>query len=461
MRQIWKRTSTVTMCMALSFLIWESAAWAAEKPAETPSELEPLDRQQQDDSDKETSQDAPSAEPATDDQKKQDSDKNISENTPSAEQAAGDQEKEKKDNEAGKKILEWFKRINFSGDLRYRFEMIDEAGKDFRYRNRLRARLGVLANIYGGVDVGIGFGGGNSEDPVSTNQTLGEAFSTKPLWLDLAYVDWHPDFAEGLHLIGGKMRNVFYRFSTTELLWDPDLRPEGIALTYKNRFGSLEPFFNSSLYWVEERSDSKNSLLLGAQAGLTAIFLAGKLHFTAGAAYYDYTAIKGYPPYFKGNDGNGNTLDEIPHDNDTPDDPEDDTITYVYVNDYNEVNLFAQIGGKIKRFPWAVFGDFVINVAAADENIGWAAGASFGHLKEALDFKFRYYYRVVEADAVVGLFNDSDFNGGSTDARGHEANFALQIVKNIQFALTYFYNQSPLDDMKRYQRGQIDFKFRF
>ncbi|MCP4198820.1 MAG: hypothetical protein GY762_16875, partial [Proteobacteria bacterium] len=100
MRQKWKRTSSVAMGMALSFLIWESAARSAEKSA----------------------------------------DEEAPEDTPSKTQQKDDLEKEKKDKEAAKKILEWFKRIKFSGDLRYRLEMIDETGKDFRYRNRLRAR---------------------------------------------------------------------------------------------------------------------------------------------------------------------------------------------------------------------------------------------------------------------------------------------------------------------------------
>jgi hypothetical protein len=152
---------------------------------------------------------------------------------------------------------------------------------------------------------------------VSTNQTLGDAFATKPLWLDIAYVDWHPDFAKGLHLIGGKMKNVFFRVEKTELLWDPDIRPEGVALTYNNRFGALEPFFNSSVYWVEVRNDDTNSLLLGAQAGLKASFLGEKLTFLAGAGYHDFTAIKGYPPYYDLDDGHGNSLDEITDDNGT------------------------------------------------------------------------------------------------------------------------------------------------
>jgi hypothetical protein len=127
------------------------------------------------------------------------------------------------------------------------------------------------------------------------------------------------------------------------------------------------------------------------------------------------------------------------------------------------VNAFAAIGGKIRQFPWAVFGDFVINPVASDDNIGWLVGASFGKLKKPLDFFLRYYYRDVQSDAVVGLLNDSDFNGGATDGRGHEVNFSFQIVKYIQFALTYIYNRTPLDNPRStaYQRGQIDFKFKF
>ena len=50
------------------------------------------------------------------------------------------------------------------------------------------------------------------------------------MWIDLAYFDWHPERVEGLNVIGGKMENPFYAPGKTELLWDGDLRPEGVAL---------------------------------------------------------------------------------------------------------------------------------------------------------------------------------------------------------------------------------------
>lgn len=460
MSRKWKCIAVAAMVMGLSIPTMEGAALAQEPSAGMKVE-----------------DTAPVAESSTE-VKVEDTapaeDKSVEEKVESAAQENKDKEaKKSEDKKAAEKALEWFKRIKFSGDLRYRNELIQNSGKEFEHRMRLRARLYIDVNIYTGLNAVVGIGTGNSDDPVSTNQTLGEAWTSKPLWLDMVYIDWHADYLKGWRLIGGKMKNVNFCIEKTELLWDPDIRPEGLALTYKDRFGAFEPFFNGTAYWVEIRSDDRNSLLLGAQAGLKVTILNGKLYFLAGAGYHDFIAVKGYRPYYldkaEGKDLSPEEYQELVNDGyfgnslDPVEDDEGNIVDVAYANDFNELNTFAGIGGKIRQFPWAVFGDFVINTAASDENIGWLAGASFGKLKNALDFKFRYYYRWVQADAVVGLFNDSDFNHGATDGQGHEVNFGLQIVKNIQFALTYIYNRSPIANPRStaYQRGQIDFNFKF
>ena len=61
----------------------------------------------------------------------------------------------------------------------------------------------------------------------------------------------------------------------------------------------------------------------------------------------------------------------------------------------------------------------------------------------------------------MGILNDSDFNHGSTDGKGHEINFALQLAKRVVFAATYFYNHAPLEDPEPYHRAQFDLKMKF
>jgi hypothetical protein len=375
---------------------------------------------------------------------------------------AADKKADKQAETAEKKPLPWWERIRFIGDFRYRFEWIDEAGKDGRYRNRIRARFGPVVKVWDGLDVGIIVGTGNSDDPVSTNQTLGDALSTKPFWLDQAYIHWHPPQAKGFHLKAGKMKYAFHQVGKSELMWDPDLRPGGFEANYRRRFGQVEPFITSAGYWIEERKNESDTWLVGGQAGIKVSFLDDRVYFLVGAGQYYYTSLKGNEPLHYPDDGRGNTLNEfLVDDNETPDDDNDDVYRYEYDTGFNETETFLEVGGKIVRLPWSVFGSFVINTAAGDDNMGWLAGATLGKCKKALDFQFRYQYKLQQPDSVVGIMTDSDFIGGGTDGRGHEGNFSFQIVKGLKLGLTYFYNETPLSTLGRYQRGQLDILVKF
>ncbi len=72
-------------------------------------------------------------------------------------------------------------------------------------------------------------------------------------------------------------------------------------------------------------------------------------------------------------------------------------------------------------------------------------------------------YEDVEADAVIGTFNDSDFGGGGTDAAGHILKASYKLAKGVALAATYI-----LSDVDRfqgtehdYQRLQLDVQFSF
>jgi len=124
----------------------------------------------------------------------------------------------------------WPDRIKIDGDFRYRFESIDLEGSDVRTRNRIRARTNIKAQVSNNIEVGFGLATGG-DDPVSTNQTLGEGGSSKEVNLNLAYVDWQA--TDGLHLLAGKFKNPLTRVGGQALVWDGDWTPEGLALKYQ------------------------------------------------------------------------------------------------------------------------------------------------------------------------------------------------------------------------------------
>ncbi|MEJ2705490.1 MAG: putative porin [Sedimentisphaerales bacterium] len=348
--------------------------------------------------------------------------------------------------------LRWLENVKISGDLRYRFESIDEqSGGDWKAgvnRNRIRARLGLEAKVNDEWGLGFRLATGTG-DPVSTNVDLDKSFSEKDIWIDRAFFTWHPAAMKGFDLVGGKMANPFYAVGHNQLIWDHDLNPEGLAARYQ------EPLSDSSMlsisgggFWVERASDTS---LWGLQSYVTHK-LRNDDYLMAGASYYDYGNIEGqgdlYTPWAGGATPKwwGNTFNGTPA---------------VFANDYNLIEGFAEYGFEVGATPVSLFGDYVYNTAASDKNTGWLAGFTFNETEDPGSWAFRYDYRDLDADAVVGQFNDSDFIGGGTNGKGHLLGLTYQLAKNVQAGLTYYLDKKKDSYEDKYHRLQADLLLKF
>lgn len=352
--------------------------------------------------------------------------------------------------------LKWVEKIKLYGDFRYRYEMIDEEGSDNRNRNRIRARLGLTAKINDDIDTGFRLATSelwgddeDSGDPVSTNQTLDDAFSKKSIWLDLAYFNWHPAGIPGLNVYGGKMENPFYRVGGNQLIFDSDLTPEGIAVQYTRDFTEQTSWFvNAGGFYVDEVKSGADTSLWGAQGGLKHTF-EDKSYILGGASFYCFGNIQDHGAFvtdsgvdkFFGNSNTGNGG--------------------FYLNDYDLTELFGEYGFNLGQTPTAVFANYVQNgVADSSEDTGWLVGGKFGKCKDPGSWELSYDYRDLEADAVVGAFSDSDFIGGGTNGKGHRFGAVYQLAKNTQAGLTYFLDEKG-SDSHDYDRLQVDLMFKF
>lgn len=335
---------------------------------------------------------------------------------------------------------EWVDKISMKGDFRYRHEWIDEAGKDTRDRQRIRARLYIDAQVTDTVKVKTGLATG-SDDPVSTNETLDNGFSTKDIKLDQAYFEWTPESAGGLAVWGGKMKMPFEAPEKSDLVWDGDLSPEGLALLFRS---DDSPFFATlSGLWVDEKSSADDAFLYGAQAGLQ---FKGDVTFTLGASYYTYTEAKGFAPYYDPMVAFGNKVD----------------MDGNYINDFDIMEAFIAAKTKLGDLPFAIYAHYVTNGDADDDDTGYLAGFSLGSAKDAGQWAFKYNYRKLEANAVVGAFTDSDSGGGGTDIKGHKIGLEIGLAKNWTAGITYFMNDKKISTSSvDYDRGQIDLVFKY
>lgn len=336
--------------------------------------------------------------------------------------------------------VSWAERMRWSGDFRYRYETIAEENNPDRNRNRIRARILMQADVSDTMQVGIGLASG-SDDPVSTNQTLGGGGSHKPISLDLAYFEWSG--LSDTRILGGKFKNELYRAGGNAMLWDSDWRPEGATLVYDD--GTLFALGLGS--WLESDSNKpQQEFSYGAQAGIH-LQIGTDAKLTAGAGYYHVNSA-GKGSFYGDDDFFGNSYDPV-------------SGTYLY--NYYEVEGFAQVDFHLLDYPTTLFADYVHNLDADENNTGYALGFQFGAAKAKGTWQFGYTYEKLEADAVFGLVTDSDFGGGGTNAKGSIFTGAYAFHDNWNFATTYFLNQVNIDsgDSDDYNRLQLDLNFKF
>lgn len=351
------------------------------------------------------------------------------------------------------KAAEWASKLSWKGDFRYRHENVnpEEAVAD-QDRQRLRARFGFVAKINDQLSATVQLAtGGGSNDPRSTNQTLGTGFDRKQIALDQAFVDWKA--AEGVNVLVGKMPLSFTR--TTSLLWDGDIMPEGGAVKYSNG-----PFFaNAFGYWLSERSAATDSTLLGGQFGFTSTVGAAKL--TGAAAYFDVGAIQDSvtatpggcttafnTTFFGGAQGNTTrTVSGCPR----------------LANDFNMVQVIGQAEFKLGANPLVLFADFMQNQEAEDLDTAYSLGLTFGRASAPKSWEFGYAYQVVEKDAQFGQFVDSDFGGGVTDTEGSVFKMGFAPLSGWTLNGTYFMNKRFVDvgTERDYKRWQLDMNYKF
>ena len=110
------------------------------------------------------------------------------------------------------------------------------------------------------------------------------------------------------------MKNPFAKpVGNSDLIWDGDIRPEGIATTYKRQLSdgvTLQAAAGG--FWVEERSSDVDSSLWGGQLALKAnIPCVEKGYAKVGGSYLNYGNIEAQGPFDATGGGNslGNTVD--------------------------------------------------------------------------------------------------------------------------------------------------------
>lgn len=336
----------------------------------------------------------------------------------------------------------FLKVLKAKGDLRLRHEIKDKDGsaqvsvERFRFRYNLDLALGDNMVLETAVSSG-------RDNPTSGNEDFVDGeyifdYFADTLKLDIADVKYSIDKNSWLRV--GKSKHHIYRPIKTQLVWDNDIRLEGVNYGYKDDNTMIRLGANR-VHREVDQAGSKDINMFIAQYVNTQKLDNSKLNL--GAAYYLYDGVKGNTtPYGK---AKGNSVDG----------------SDLYTEDYGILETFAEVKYKdVMGMPFKTAVTLAYNTEASDDNFGYDVSAELGATKNVGDWKAAVTYRDIQKDAVFGAHNDSDFSGGGTDSKGYFFKTKYKFAKNVDVA--GWWNWSKLGDSETdYHRTQLDVILKF
>ena len=270
-----------------------------------------------------------------------------------------------------------------------------------RDRFRLRVRFGAQMDLDDGFTFGLRIATGETDSPVSANQTFGYAnggqggdFSRYAIWLDRAFVRYEIGGTPSKDLVLnlGRTDNPF--FAPSELIWFDDLGFDGFSASGRYQVNSnvtpfatmgAFPIFNTELNFSSDRPSkfsSEDKYLLAAQAGSS---FTWDHDFSAkvAAAYYVFENVEGklsspFVPLTASDQGNtddsrpsfaqkGNTYFPIRDIVPTADNNFGTTKQFQYyglATPYHVFDISATLDyARFDPFHLSMFGEFVKNLA--------------------------------------------------------------------------------------------------
>ncbi|MCG8315396.1 MAG: putative porin [Pseudomonadales bacterium] len=329
-----------------------------------------------------------------------------------------------------------------------------------RHRLRTRLRLGIKAEVTPGIKAEARLVTGNSSDPVSENQTLGNYGESFEISLDRANLQYK-SYENDLKLVGGRFKNPFMH---TDLVWDSDYHFDGVAASYWfNRGDSwdddeiqFDPFITAGLFPLQEvDQDSSDKWLYGLQFGFDYTWW-DQDKLSMALTYYHYENITGEYNSLNSTDKDhsapeyvqkGNTLYNIRNV------ASGDAALLALLGEYRLLNLTTKYDiaafaphhviltldlvqnialdrGEMSRRLLATGSSTAIGTGDADSesaanslqerDLGVQFGVTFGWpiVAKRGDWQASLIIRHLERDAVLDAYADSDFHLGGTDGKG-------------------------------------------
>jgi hypothetical protein len=310
------------------------------------------------------------------------------------------------------KMPDWLTSVKLINDLRLRYDGIYAPDPDFvtRQRVRPRLRLGGMATLKDDFEIGFrlastpSVGKDSGGDPLSTNQTLEDNGSRKPVGVDWVFARWTPIHTPRWtgSFTAGKMENPP---NYSENVFDVDYTPEGFAEQF-----SYRPHANHTVgtylgqYFLDEIALSgKDPFLFLEQLRLDSKWTR-HVSSSFGVSGLSITSPENLTTASVPDSNHGNTR----------------TAAGVLVNDYQLLIADGSITWNLDSFPLyqgpfpiKLAGEFIQNFGASRDHIGYAFGPSFGRVSQTGkvqkgNWEVSYRYHELPGDANYEELTASD-----------------------------------------------------
>lgn len=345
-------------------------------------------------------------------------------------------------------------RFHFKGDVRIRHEEIEKENSDGKFRQRFRFRYNMNVDIMDNLllETAVSTGKGS---PTSGNVTFKDderLFDYFPGTLKIDIADLKYSFGDSWVRVG-KSKNKIYKPIKTQLVWDGDLRFEGVNYGYKDGTHQINLGVNQVNRIENHNTVDGDDINIFLAQYVNTMKLGDSSKLNLGAAYYYYDGVKGTTAPYNKNKFKGNSEDPVKTQNGEP----------VYAEDYGIAELFAEYKQKdiALGMPFKAALTLAYNTLASDENFAYDVSAELGIHKK---FKVAATYRDVQIDSVFGAHSDSDFGGGGTNSNGYYVKGKYKFAKNVDIG-AYFHWSKLGDDQGNdeldYQRMQLDLILKF
>lgn len=307
-----------------------------------------------------------------------------------------------------------------------RFE--SEDGARYRYRSRIRLRLGGTYELEHGLLAGARVTTGAADDATSSQFTFGESFAKRQLLLDLAYIQWTPTPA--LAIVGGKIPNPFLR---ANLLWDKDVNPEGAAARVSVTNGKSAAFATAGGFALQESPEGEADVYVSVgQAGASR---EGELvQVTVAGGYYHYDNLTRTVLVSRRTGANTRNVDG--------------TLAYDY-----RVPVLLLRASLAAKIPVSIVLEASRNFSArARESHGLLAEIEVGRAKRRGDWSVSVSGQRLERDSTPDSLSESSWHEQRTNYQGIRSGVRWMAYDHATLALNGRFVEAldgPLDDEAR------------